>query len=249
MSRSVESIRSAGAATLPLVTRKGRRTMNKTLTAVVMAALVATLLTATASPSSASWVSTNCTKGSSADDHVRRKDAQAYAAVAFGEGYEWGGGCWNDNGRDDTPGQPDSNGEGPDCSGFVFKSWELKNSVGSDGFTFWDKLKNMHGPYTSTSFHAPASGWPFYKLPDKSRSTTLYMDAFAKDGHIGMLYTSSNPSANTDWIAEALGDSSGTDENEQGYRYDADYVAVRRYDWTADCYPNCDSQGSTVPVE
>ena len=47
--------------------------------------------------------------------------------VAVGEGYEWGGGCWNDNNRDDTPGQPDSNGEGPDCSGFVFKTWELRS--------------------------------------------------------------------------------------------------------------------------
>jgi hypothetical protein len=236
MSRSVESIRNAGAATLPLAARKGRKTMRRLLTALLMAAMAGTLLAATAAPSSASWVSTNCTKGSSGDDHVRRKDAQAYAAVAFGEGYEWGGGCWNDNDKDDTPGH-------------VFKSWELKNSVGADGFTFWDKLKNMHGPYTSTSFHGPASGWPFYKLPDKNRSTTLYMDAFAKAGHIGMLYTSSNPSSNTDWIAEALGDSPGTDENEQGYRYDAEYVAVRRYDWTADCYPNCESQVSTVPVE
>jgi hypothetical protein len=224
--------------------------MKRLLTAILMVGVVGTILGATAAPSSASWVSTNCTKGSSSDDHVRRKDAQAYATVAFGEGYEWGGGCWNDNGKDDTPGQPDSNGEGPDCSGFTFKSWELKSAVGADGFTFWDKLKNIHGPYTTASFHAPASGWPFYKLSDKNRSTTLYMDAFAKDGHIGMLYTSSNPSSNTDWIAEAYSDASGTDENERGYRYDSAYVGVRRRDWTADCYPNCTEQAAlvTVPV-
>src|SRR5437867_2188898 len=91
----------------------------------------------------ASWVSNNCSNDSSSDSHVRRADAQAYAVVGEGEGYEWGGGCWNDNDKDDTPGAPDSNGEGPDCSGFTFKTWELVNTQGSSGWTHYDKLMNI----------------------------------------------------------------------------------------------------------
>ncbi len=222
--------------------------MQRILISLGLAGLILGAAPGLARPGLASWTSTNCTKGSSSDSNVRRADAQAYAAVAFGEGYEWGGGCWNDNDKDDTPGQPDSNGEGPDCSGYVFKSWELKSTEGESGFTYWDKLKNIHGPYTTSEYHAPKSGWPFYKLPDKNRGTTLYMDAFAKDGHVGMLYTSSNPSSGTDWIAEAYGDSSGTDKNERDYRYDSAYVAIRRYDWTPDCYPHCADQAETAVI-
>src|SRR5205814_1191132 len=74
-------------------------------------------------PAHASWVSDHCSSDNAWDSHYRRKDAKAYADVAIGEGYEWGGGCWNDDNKDDTPNAPDSNGEGPDCSGLVFKSW------------------------------------------------------------------------------------------------------------------------------
>jgi hypothetical protein len=201
-------------------------------------------------PSYAAWTDDNCRGDGYSDSNVRRADAQAYAAVAFGEGYEWGGGCWNDTDRDDTPGEPDSGGEGPDCSGYVFKTWELKSATGQSGFTYWERKKTIHGPYTSASFHAPAAGWPFFKLPNKNRSTTLYMDAFAKDGHVALLYTSNNPSSNTDWIAEAYSDSAGVDKNERDYRYDSEYVAVQREDWAPDCYPNCmlGSVGLTVTL-
>jgi len=194
------------------------------------------------SAAQATWVSDHCTAGSSVDDHVRRADAQAYSAVGDNEGYEWGGGCWNDNNIDDTPGQPDSSGEGADCSGFTFKTWELHSTQGHTGWTFYDKLKNIHGPYTAAEYHdpgGPPETWPFKRLRDKNRSTTLYMDAFASTTHIGMLYTSSNPSSSTDYIIEALGDAAGTDINVEDFRYDSAYVGVRRLTWTADCYPRC----------
>jgi hypothetical protein len=187
----------------------------------------------------ASWVGDHCSKNQASDSNVRRLDAKAYAAVADGEGYEWGGGCWNDNNKDDTPGQPDSSGEGPDCSGLTFKTWELTSTYGQSGFTWYDKLQNIHGPYTTSDFHNPAASAPFYLLPNKDRTTTIYMDAFAKVGHIGILWTGANPSANTDYIMEALGDSSGVGVFEESYRYDSAYVAVRRKDWTPDCWPNC----------
>lgn len=197
---------------------------------------------------SASWVSNNCYISNHPVSDIRRLDAQAYAEVADNEGYEWGGGCWNDNNVDDTPGQPDSGGEGPDCSGFTFKSWYLKATVGTSGWVWWSRWQNIHGPYGSIHFHAPLASYPFFKLANKLKSTTLYMDAFAKDGHMGMIHDDSHPSSGLDYIIEALGDSSGTDVNIQGYRAQSEYVAVRREGWTPDCHPNCPPKGLVVMV-
>lgn len=215
---------------------------------LIVAGLLCLLVGGLARPSQASWVSANCASSSATDSYLKRSEARAYAAVAVGEGYEWGGGCWNDDNVDNTPGAPDSNGEGPDCSGLVFKTWELKSSVGAAGFTTYSRLMNIHGPYSSSSYHSPASGWPFYRLTDKSRTTTLYMDAFAKDGHVGMLYTPTSPSDNSDYIVEALGDAAGTGIHVETYRFDSRYVGVRRVGWTADCFPQCGTVGARSPL-
>ena len=201
-----------------------------------------------ARPSFASWVGSNCSPNHTGIVHYRRKDAQAYAAVARSEGYEWGGGCWNDNNRDDTPGQPDSNGEGPDCSGFVFKTWELRNAVGDNGFTWYDKLENVHGKFVTTDYKYPVGSDPFVRLPDKKRTTTQYMDAFSSDTHVAMLWSWAPPSDNTDYVVEALGDAYGTDIFIEPYRFDARYVGVRRKNWTPDCYPRCNYPESLVRV-
>jgi hypothetical protein len=186
----------------------------------------------------ASWVSDHCYPDHMTDYYVKRSDARAYADVARNEGYEWGGGCWNNNDRDDTPNAPDSGGEGPDCSGLVFKTWELVNASGKSGFTWYNKLENVHGPYSSYDFHSPDSTDPFFRI-SKARSTTVYMDAFAKNGHVGMLWTSANPSAYTDYIVEARGDDAGTNVFVRDYRYNDAYTGVRREGWTPDCYPYC----------
>jgi hypothetical protein len=208
---------------------------------------VAAMLTVTAGlflgpmarPAQASWVGNNCYKDNQLVSDIRRADAKAYGAVAVQEGYEWGGGCWNNDNKDDTPGQPDADGEGPDCSGLVFKSWYLRSTVGAGGFRWWNQFQNIHGPYSSYDFHAPSGSDPFFKLKDKSRSTTLYMDAFAKDGHVALINSDTYPGSNTDYILEALGDSSGTNVWIEGYRGDSAFVGVRREGWTADCFPNC----------
>jgi hypothetical protein len=190
-------------------------------------------------PSLASWVSANCSPNHANVAVYRRKDAQAYATVARSEGYEWGGGCWNDNNRDDTPGQPDSYGEGPDCSGLVFKTWELRNTAWDTGFTWYDKLENVHGRFTTWNYKSPVGSDPFVRLPDKSRDRMMYMDAFSSDTHVGMLWTGASPGSNTDYVMEALGDAYGTDVFVESYRSDSRYVGVRRENWTPDCYPNC----------
>ena len=187
----------------------------------------------------ASWVSNHCSADHNPDSTFKREDARAYADIADGEGYEYGGGCWNNNNQDDTPGQPNSGGEGPDCSGLVFKSWELREVKGADGGTWWSKLENVHGPYASGDFHSPEVGEPFHRLDNKKRSITLYMDAFARDGHVGLLETNYGPNAGSDYINEARCDACGTDVFVETYRFNDSYEAVRREGWVPDCYPQC----------
>ena len=192
------------------------------------------------SSAQASWVSDHCNTTNYEDSNYRRVDAQAYAAVGEGEGYEWGGGCWNDNDRDDTPDKPDSSGEGPDCSGFTFKTWELKATYGKDGWRFWDKLSDKHGPYAAADYRYGGNNDPenpFRTMTNKSNM--IYMDAFASTSHIGMLYTLSGSTANTDTVVEALGDSYGIGIWTEDYRADGAYYPIRRKDWTQDCYPRC----------
>jgi hypothetical protein len=224
-----------------------KRVLSIALATAMVVSLALIFVGLAAGPGLASFVSNNCRPNHQADDHHRRKDALAYAVVAEWEGYEWGGGCWNNNDRDDTPGAPDSNGEGPDCSGLVFKTWELRDP-GDNRYTWYDRLENVHGPYSTYDYRSPGSADPFVKLPDKSRNTTMYMDAFAKNGHVGLLSSRPSPSSNTDYIIEAKGDASGTGEWLEAYRYDSNYVAVKRKNWTPDCYPYCRMQAEGTMV-
>jgi hypothetical protein len=188
----------------------------------------------------ASWVGTYCFIENASVSAITRITARAYAEIAAREGYEWGGGCWNDNARDDTPNAPDSGGEGPDCSGLVFKSWYLRLTWAASGFHRWNKMQNIHGYYASDTFHAPTSDLPFHKLSNKYRSTTVFMDAFAKNGHVGLLDTSAYPSSGGDYVMEAKGDTVGTNIFIENYRSDSAYVAVRREGWaTQTCTGTC----------
>ena len=65
------------------------------------------------------------------------------------------------------------------------------------------------------------------------------MDAFARDGHVGMLYTNTGSSSGGDLIIEARCNTCGTDIFDEDFRYDSRYNGVRRKGWTQDCYPNC----------
>jgi len=208
--------------------------------------VMAALLVIPVGPALATWVGTNCT-GTHVDDHyVKRSEAQAYSAAASGEGYEWGGGCWNNNDKDDTPGAPDSSGEGADCSGLTFKTWEMENEIGKSGWEYWERLYNVHGPYTTYDFHSPVGSDPFYKLADKKVSTTIYMDAFAKNGHVAMLYIDQGSPNGTDLMIEALGDAYGMGKFYEGYRDQSEFIGVRREDWTDDCWPNCSGPSTDV---
>lgn len=156
-----------------------------------------------------------------------RAQARSYATVARFEGYHWGGGCWNNNNIDDQPGDPirtvSTHGEGGDCSGFVFKSWGLKHSETATGFHYWPRMHNVHGPFHSTEFR-DGLGPSLYNV---TKSATVPMDAMAKAGHVGMIYTLTS-NENTDMIIEARGEYHGTGIWQQLYRGDPEYKGVRR---------------------
>jgi hypothetical protein len=211
-------------------------------------AILTALLVVPAGGAQASWAGRHCFDDHHTDGIFKRADARAYADVADHEGYEYGGGCWNDDNHDDTPGAPNSAGEGPDCSGLVFKAWELKATKGADGGMWWNRFQNIHGPYASGAFHHPNPGYPFHKLPNKKRLTTVYMDAFARNGHTGLIETNYGSSSGNDYINEAKCDACGTGVFLETYRFDADYVAVRREGWVPDCYPRCLRPTTAEPV-
>ena len=119
---------------------------------------------------------------------ITREGSAAVALRARHEGYQWGGGCWNDNDRDDAPNDPHEDpatgGEGGDCSGFTFKVWREALDTSDAGFHQWGLLRFVHGPYTAAAFKA-GSGAPNVTV---SKSALIKMDALASDGHIGLVY-------------------------------------------------------------
>lgn len=190
----------------------------------------------------AAWVDQNCAGGGYAMLHWKRSQALAYFAPTNHEGYEWGGGCFKLNDRDDTPSAPDSGGEGTDCSGLVFRTWALKND-GSMGYRHWDYDTNVHGPYTTAAYFSPTPSQPFRPI-GKRYVATQAMDAFVyrnvsnTAGHIGMIYQEA--SGGTDYIAESAGDAVGTWIQLRDYRSQSSYRGVKRKDWTPECFPRCD---------
>ena len=224
--------------------------MNRIWLAVVASAA---LVAGTAAPAGGSWASANCSPNHHDVTTWTRGDARAYAAVAIGEGYEWGGGCWNDNDRDDTPTDSDSDsdgGEGPDCSGFTFKTWMLRPTQGAAGGRWYDKFENIHGPYATSEYRNPgAESWPFH-LAKHDKDALAQMDAYAKNGHIGMIYTLST-SANEDYIIEAYGKPANPPTGvflRDYFGQSPTYWPVQREGWSPDCAPRCTRASATTVV-
>jgi hypothetical protein len=177
------------------------------------------------------FVEDNCNQAApTPTPYITRDGSAAVALRARHEGYQWGGGCWNDNDRDDSPNDPHENpatgGEGGDCSGFTFKVWREALDASDAGFHQWGLLRWVHGPYTAAAFKAGA-GAPNVTA---SKSTLAKMDALASDGHIGLIYAV-NPDG-SDQIIEAKGESYGTNIWTRTYRGNSSYTGVRRLGWS-----------------
>jgi len=178
------------------------------------------------------FVADNCNYAApTPTSYITRDGAAAVALRARFEGYQWGGGCWDDDDSDDSPNDPttdpNTGGEGGDCSGLTFKVWREPLSTGDDSFQQWGMLRHVHGPYTAAAFKA-GSGAPNVTV---AKSNLVRMDALASDGHIGLVYAE-NPDG-TDQIIEAKGEAYGTNIWTRTYRGSSSYSGVRRVGWSS----------------
>jgi len=177
------------------------------------------------------FVADNCNYAApTPTSYITRDGSTTGALRARYEGYQWGGGCWNDNDRDDSPGDPPetpgTGGEGPDCSGLAFKVWRESESTSNAGFYQWGLLRFVHGPYTAQSFKNGA-GAPNVTI---AKSSAIRMDAFASDWHIGLVYAKN--ADGSDQIIEAKGEAYGTNIWTRTYRGSSSYGGVRRVGWS-----------------
>ncbi|UUZ58220.1 hypothetical protein [Nocardioides sp. B-3] len=179
-------------------------------------------------PALADWAANCNNNGSQALGSWTGADARSYATTAAGDGYDWGGGCWNGNGWDDTPaenGFQNSVGEGPDCSGFTFKSWALALD-GSANKRRWELMTNQHGPYVAASFKA--GDWASMTI-DKSYSTTMHMDVRFDQPHRHDLVRTVEREATR--LLKPKTKAQGTNIYVRNYRSDGNYGGSRRENW------------------
>ena len=178
------------------------------------------------------FVADNCNAAAPTPTSYITRDGSATVALRGRyEGYQWGGGCWNDNDQDDSPGDPhedpNTGGEGGDCSGFTFKVWRESLNQGDADFYQWGLLRNVHGPYRAIDFKA-GIGAPNVTV---AKSALVKMDALASDGHIGLIYAA-NPDG-SDQVIEAKGEAYGTSIWTRTYRGSSSYSGVRRTGWSS----------------
>jgi hypothetical protein len=186
----------------------------------------------TASAYHTGFVAQNCNYAApTPTSYITRDGSAAVALRARHEGYQWAGGCWNDNDRDDSPNDPPGDGgtggEGGDCSGFTFKVWRESENTGDGGFYQWGMLRHVHGPYVAASFKA-GTGAPNVVA---SKASLIKMDALASDNHIGMIYARN--ADGSDQIIEAKGEAYGTNIWTRTYRGSSSYGGVRRTGWSS----------------
>ena len=178
------------------------------------------------------FVADNCnTAAPTPTSYITRDGSATVALRGRYEGYQWGGGCWNDNDQDDSPGDPhedpNTGGEGGDCSGFTFKVWRESLNQGDADFYQWGLLRNVHGPYRAIDFKAGVGA----ANVTVAKSALVKMDALASDGHIGLIYAE-NPDG-SDQVIEAKGEAYGTNIWTRTYRGSSSYSGVRRTGWSS----------------
>jgi hypothetical protein len=165
----------------------------------------------------------------------KRAAAADIANIAVGEGYQWAGGCYDNDDRDPRwnayPRETKSTlGEGPDCSGLVWRVWRESNRPypSNNSFYFWQRSTYDHGPYNTTAFKyaTSGSGAPHVKY---DKGSIIMMDALASDTHIALEQFRVDNGSDLVW--EALGEAYGTSEWIETYRSQSKFSGVRRLAW------------------
>lgn len=205
--------------------------MKRAVFAFAVAFLVAGVLTSVTAARTRTFWSAYCNYATAQPTTNMTRDAALnYAYVAAHEGYQWGGGCWNNNDVDDAYGDPigltSTQGEGGDCSGLTFKTWRESLNTSDNWHYYWAPIRNVHGPYTAQSFKlgVGAPNGTLYK------STAGAMDGFASDQHVGMIFF--HATTGGDDIVEAKCEYCGTNIWYRTYRSDPAYSGIRRIGWT-----------------
>jgi len=166
---------------------------------------------------------------------LKRANGAEIADIAVGEGYQWAGGCYDDNDKDAKPNAypretKSTLGEGPDCSGLVWRAWRESNYYrpNDNSFYFWQRSTYDHGPYDTRGFkYATAgSGAPHVKY---DKSSIILMDALASDTHMAL--EESRIDSGADLVWEALGEAYGTNEWVESFRAQSKFSGVRRLAW------------------
>lgn len=203
----------------------------KPVLAFAAAFLAALVVTGVTGARTESFQSANCnTATAQPSANLTRDGALNYAYVAMHDGYQWGGGCWNNDDVDSSYGDPVgvawTQGEGGDCSGLTFKTWRESLDTGNSGHYYWAPLRNVHGPYTAQAFK---NG---YGAPNGTilKANAGEMDGFASDTHVGMIFFPATIGG--DDIVEAKCEYCGTDIWYRTYRSDSSYGGIRRLGWT-----------------
>jgi MYXO-CTERM domain-containing protein len=134
-----------------------------------------------------------------------REDIINRAKPAVGYSYWWGGGCWQADGGGNhgscvgnCPDCTHSGTYGADCSGYVFKAWQI------DGASNVSSCN--HGPYTASSYHNNETHWTHI-----NRANAKPADILASTTHV-VLIQSGDPWG-TPQIMEARGCSYGIQRN------------------------------------
>jgi len=197
---------------------------------VVLAFLLALFATAVGGADASNFWA-NCNYASPASNlNLTRDGAQTYSYTAAYDGYQWGGGCWNNNDVDEGWGDPpmevSTHGEGADCSGLVFKTWKESENTSDGGKYYWNPLRNVHGPYTAASYR-DGVGAPNGLI---SKAYAGVMDGFASGTHVGLIFF--RGSGGWDQIIEAKCEACGTNINSETYRSQSAYGGIRRIGWT-----------------
>jgi hypothetical protein len=200
--------------------------------AVVTASLVVLAAAGLAGAYHTNFIGNNCNYNAPQYTSYFTRDGSIEVALrARWEGYQWGGGCWNNNDVDDSPYDPPENpytgGEGADCSGFTFKVWRESEDTSNKSAWQWNMLRWVHGPYTSYSFMVGA-GEPNVTYP---KGGLIRMDALASANHVGMIYARN--ADGSDQIIEARGEAYGTNIWTRTFRGNSDFGGVRRLGWDA----------------
>ena len=105
------------------------------------------------------FVADNCNYAApTPTSYITRDGSAAVALRARHEGYQWAGGCWNDNDRDDSPNDPHQDpqraAKAATARASRSRSGASRSTQSDAGFQQWGMLRNVHGPYTAAAFKA-----------------------------------------------------------------------------------------------